>query len=97
MAAPSHSVQLDGDDVLLQVHELPVAEFVQLAQRVTNQVYTYDRRDLEAKAPISLIGEVRCPRTDFDDFVATMLHTRGLATVAREAEGGVSVIEIRAL
>lgn len=93
---PSHALTVAGDEVRLRVHQLPVADFVKVAQQVTNKAYTFDQRELADRQPISLVGEMRCARSEFDEFFETVLQVHGLGVIERQTDVG-TIVEVRAL
>jgi hypothetical protein len=76
---------------------LPVAEFLEIAERLTKNFYTYRATDLAGVGPIALQGKIRCARSDFGQFVQTMLYTKGLCLAASPStEGTYRVVPIDA-
>jgi len=71
---------------------MSVPTFLMWAQSVTNERYTYNPemvKDLE----ISWVGEMKCPKDEFGQFVQTMLHVKGLA-LRKFQHGDVEVLEV---
>ena len=90
---PAHNLRIAGDDVTVSFAELPLGEFLKLAQEVTEEVYTFDSRQAATVEPLSLQGEVHCKRADFGEFVQTTLYLRGKCVRVRDA-GGLRVLEV---
>ncbi|MFT4515027.1 MAG: hypothetical protein ACI89X_000092 [Planctomycetota bacterium] len=61
---------------------IPVSEFLKMAQLVTHGRYTFHRDDADTE--VSWVGNLTCDRTEFNEFVKTMLYTKGLALESRQ-------------
>lgn len=84
MAVHGYDLRNDGNDVSLAfTRDLTVPEFLQLAQEVTSARYVYNRDQVANSGPVTLVGMIRCRRSEFPEFVGTMLYMRGLRAETR--------------
>ncbi|MFN7587956.1 MAG: hypothetical protein ACK501_17025 [Planctomycetota bacterium] len=92
--SPGYDLRIDGDAVSLALSRgLSVPEFLQLAQQVTNARYVYQQDQVAGVGPVTLMGEIRCRRAEFPDFVVKMLHIHGLRAEPR-GSGDTQYVEI---
>lgn len=92
--SPGYDLRIDGDAVSLALSRgLSVPEFLQLAQQVTNARYVYRPDQVAGVGPVTLMGEIRCRRAEFPDFVGKMLHIHGLRAEPR-GSGDTQYVEI---
>jgi hypothetical protein len=93
-AAHGYDLRVDGNDVSLRfTRDLTVPEFLQLAQEVTSARYVYNRDQVASSGPVTLVGLIRCQRSEFPAFVNTMLHVRGLRAEVR-GSGATQYVEV---
>lgn len=93
-AAEGYNLRLDGNNVSLAfTRELTVPEFLQLAQQVTNARYVYNRDQVANAGPVTLLGSIHCPRSEFPSFVGTMLYIHGLRAEVR-GTGDLQYVEV---
>ncbi|MGC6487636.1 MAG: hypothetical protein ACON4Z_08330 [Planctomycetota bacterium] len=74
---------------------MTVLEFLQFAQRRTGRIYVL-RADVAPEARISWVGTLRCREDEFEQFVQTMLHVKGLA-LQRRQHGETELLEVVSL
>lgn len=92
--SPGYDLRIDGDAVSLAISRgLSVPEFLQLAQQVTNARYVYQQDQLAGVGSVTLMGEIRCRRAEFHDFVGKMLNVHGLRAEPR-GSGDTQYVEI---
>ncbi len=92
--SPGYDLRIDGDAVSLALSRgLSVPEFLQLAQQVTNARYVYQQDQVAGVGPVTLMGEIRCRRAEFHDFVGKMLNVHGLRAEPR-GSGDTQYVEI---
>jgi len=93
-AAAGYNLRIDGDDVSLAfTRDLTFPEFMQLAQQVTSARYVYNRDEVANVGPVTLLGRIHCPRSEFPSFVGTMLFKHGLRAEAR-GSGDTQYVEV---
>jgi hypothetical protein len=84
-----YDLQYHGSEVSLSAPRgLSMPEFLELAQQVTEDVYTYRLDEIAGHGPVTLLGRVRCERAEFSGFVQTMLYVHGLCLVRSAAQIG---------
>src|SRR5687768_9111447 len=87
-----YDLRIDGNDVSLSFRcDVTVPEFLRLAQDVTSEVYVF--RNDPALPRLAFVGQLRCARRDFPEFVATLLSTHGLRTETKH-EDGLTFLEV---
>ncbi|MBK8977874.1 MAG: hypothetical protein IPM29_18355 [Planctomycetes bacterium] len=94
------TVSVEGDEIRFAIpggHELPIADFIRMAQRLTGIPFTYSEADIvRGREGLRLMGELRIPRDQFLGFFRTMLYTRGLVVEpASDDATGMHVIRRR--
>jgi len=95
VANDSYMLSIVDDTVSVRCHSpMPIAEFLQMAQTVTNGMYTF--REDEMDGDLSWVGTINCQREEFDGFVQAMLKTKGLAVHARH-QGDMEILEVRSM
>jgi|JI10StandDraft_1071094.scaffolds.fasta_scaffold749380_1 hypothetical protein len=94
MAVHGYDLRIDGNDVSLAfTRDLTVPEFLRLAQEVTSARYVYNSDQVANSGPVTLVGMIRCRRSEFPEFVGTMLYMRGLRAETR-ASGDQQYVEV---
>lgn len=84
---------VDADELTFSCEQpMQVGDFLEWAQQVTGNVYTYDRRVAD-DVEISWVGTMKCKKGEVGDFVQTMLYVKGLA-VQQRSQGGIQVLEV---
>ena len=90
-AARAAELEVDEDRVEFSIPaggELPMVEFIRIAQYVTGRVMTYRKADVTGDhLAVSLAGTVRTSRDGFFEFFRTMLAARGLVVESLGGDG----------
>ena len=82
----------DGKISLSLRRDLPLPEFLQLCQQVTQEIYTYRADELAERGPIHFLGKIACDEAHFGEFVQTMLYVHGLRIEPTQTEGVKQVV-----
>ena len=95
VADRAYDLQLENDNITLTLRrEMPLPEFLQLCQQVTQETYSYRADDLSDRGPVKLLGKIDCERAHFPGFVQTMLYVHGLRVEPTQAPGVLQVVPI---
>jgi len=82
--AVGYDLRIEGTQVSLTFERgLTVAEFLAMAQQVTNARYLYNAQQIAGTGPVTLLGQFCCEKSKFADFVDLQLGLHGLKAEVR--------------